>query len=121
MFPKNRRIPRKMFPLLQNGAKTFKNKLFLLRFVSIKKESPPASGARALRAGRFCFSISKKVSKKAVIRNKLRRAGYRTLKEHLFKIKPEILAIFSFKEVAKNNKEIEKNLESILKESNLIK
>jgi len=113
MLPKNRRIPRKMFPLLQNGAKTFKNKLFLLRFVA---KSEPKN-----KESRFCFSVSKKISKKAVIRNKLRRAGYGLLKEHLLKIKPEILAFFSFKEVPKNNEEIVKNLESILKESSLIK
>ena len=112
MFPQKRRIPRKMFPLLQNGAETFKNKLFLLRFVS---KNEPSN-----RNSRFCFSVSKKVAKKAVIRNKLRRTGYRLLKEHLFKIKPEIIAVFSFKEIPKNNGDIAKNMESILKESKLI-
>jgi len=102
-----------MFPLLQNGAKTFKNKLFLLRFV-VKNE--PKN-----KESRFCFSVSKKIAKMAVLRNKLRRTGYQSLKEHLLKIKPEILAIFSFKEVPKNKEEIDQNLESILKESKLIK
>ena len=113
MLPQNRRIPRKMFSLLQNKAKVFRNKLFLLRFVS---KSEPMN-----RNSRFCFSISKKVAKKAVIRNKFRRTGYRLLKNHLSQIKPEILAVFTFREVPKDNEEIAKNLESILEESNLIK
>jgi ribonuclease P protein component len=110
MLPKNQRIPRKMFPLLSNGAKVFKNNVFLLRFVSGKEEK-----------SRFCFSISKKVAKKAVMRNKMRRAGYRLLKKYIPDIKSNILAIFSFKITPKNDEEIDKNLEAILKEAKLIK
>jgi ribonuclease P protein component len=109
MFPKSKRIPRKMFPLLSNGAKVFKNNLFSLKFAF-------QDGADS----RFCFSVSKKISKSAVVRNRLRRAGYRLLKKHLSEIKPKILANFSFKVVPKNDEEIIKNLESILKESKLI-
>jgi ribonuclease P protein component len=110
MFPKEKRIPRKMFPLLLNEAKMFKNSLFLLRFVAEKDQN-----------SRFCFSVSKKVAKNAVVRNKLRRAGYRALSKYLGEIKPKVLAVFSFKKVVQDNDEIVKSLESILKESNLIK
>ena len=110
MFPKTRRIPRKMFPLLLNGNKTFKNSLFLLRFVSGSEEN-----------SRFCFSVSKKVAKNAVVRNKMRRAGYRLLGKHLAEIKSKILAIFSFRMIPKSDDEVIKNLELILKESKLIK
>lgn len=113
MLPQNRRIPRKMFSLLQNKAKMFRNKLFLLRFV-FKNE--PMS-----RNSRFCFSVSKKVAKKAVVRNKLRRAGYRLLKNHIPEIKQEILAVFSFREAPKDNEEISKNIKQILKDAELIK
>jgi len=106
MFPKNSRIPRKMFPLLSNGSQVHKNNLFLLRFVS-------KSGS----GNRFCFSISKKVAKSAVVRNRLRRAGYRALEKYLPQIKPNVLALFSFKMIPKNNEEIIKNLESILNDS----
>ena len=108
MLPKNKRIPREMFSLLLEGAKVFKNNLFLLRFISESKSS------------RFCFSVSKKVAKSAVARNRLRRAGYRLLEKYLPEIKPKILAIFSFMIIPKNNEEIIKNLELILKESKLI-
>ena len=90
------------------GAK-FKNDLFLLKFAPTKSQS------------RFCFSVSKKIAKNAVVRNRLRRAGYRLLQKHLPKIKPNTLTLFSFKTVPKNDEEIIKSLESILKESKLIK
>ncbi len=95
-----------MFPLLLNGAKTFKNNLFLLRFV-------PGNGPQS----RFCFSVSKKVAKSAVVRNRLRRTGYKILEEYIPKIKSNILAVFSFRTIPRNNEEIIKNLELILNDS----
>jgi len=111
MFPKNRRIPREMFPLLANGSRIHKNNLFLLRFVEVGSE--PNS--------RFCFSVSKKVAKNAVMRNKMRRAGYRLLEKYLSEIKFKILAVFSFRTIPQTDEEIIRNLESILLESKLIK
>jgi ribonuclease P protein component len=108
MLPKNQRVPRKMFPLLSNGAKVFKNGLFLLKFV-------PQNG----NSSRFCFSISKKVAKSAVVRNRLRRAGYRALEKYIPQIKSKIIAVFSFRTVSQGG-DIEKSLGSILKESKLI-
>ena len=109
MFPKQRRIPRKIFPLLSNGAKTFRNKLFLLRFVVVE-------GSKS----RFSFSVSKKISKSAVVRNRLRRTGYKYLKEHLSAIKPNTLVQFSFVTNPKDNMEVGENIESILKLSKLL-
>ena len=99
-----------MFPLLLNGAEIYRNNLFLLRFVPNQE-----------KISRFCFSISKKVAKNAVVRNKMRRAGYRLLKKYLPEIKPGLLINFSFKALPRNSEEIIKNLESILKKSKLIK
>ena len=108
MLPKNKRIPRKMFPLL-NGAKVFKNKLFLLRLVSNNEPNNKESC--------FCFSVSKKVAKSAVARNRLRRAGYQLLEKYIPKIKPNTLAVFSFRTMPQNNDDIIKNLSSILNDS----
>ena len=105
MFPKNRRIPRKMFPLLTKGAKVFRNKLFLLRLVPLDEKN-----------GRFGFSVSKKVAKSAVVRNRMRRAGYRELEKYLPQMKFNVLALFVYQTVPKNN-DIIKNLESILNDS----
>jgi ribonuclease P protein component len=106
MLPKNRRIPRKMFPLLSNGGKVFKNNVFLLRLA-------PGIGKEA----RFCFSVSKKIAKSAVVRNRLRRTGYRLLQKYLPEIKLNVLALFSFRKIPKDEEEIIKQLESILNDS----
>jgi ribonuclease P protein component len=98
-----------MFPLLKEGTKTFKNNLFLLRLVLRSKDS------------RFCFSVSKKVAKNAVVRNRLRRAGYRVLEQYLPRLTSKVLAVFSFREIPRNNEDIGTSVESILKESHLIK
>ena len=100
-----------MFPLL-DGAKTFKNNLFLLRFATQNKPNV---------SSRFCFSVSKKVAKQAVVRNRMRRTGYQLLEKYIPEIKPNILAVFSFKTIPQNNEKIAENLESVLKESNLLK
>lgn len=92
-----------MFHLLLSGAKVFSNDLFLLRFVSNKDQN-----------NRFCFSVSKKISKSAVVRNRMRRLGYKLLEKYIPQIKPGILATFSFRRIPQNNDDIIKNLESIL-------
>lgn len=102
-----------MFVLFTNKTKLFKNNLFLLR-------SAPSVSLGELES-RFCFSVSKKVAKSAVVRNRLRRAGYRFLENYLPQIKSKSLVVFSYRLLPKNNEEIAKNLESILKESKLIK
>ena len=89
-----------MFPLLSNGAKIFKNKLFLLRFVLESNQ----------KISRFCFSVSKKVARNAVTRNKMRRAGYRLLKKYLSEIKPEVIALFSYRVIPKDEEEIIKTI-----------
>ncbi len=66
---------------------------------------------------RFCFSVSKKVAKNAVVRNRMRRAGYQLLERYLPEIKPNVIASFSFRKIPKDNEEIIKNLESILNDS----
>jgi ribonuclease P protein component len=109
MLPKNQRIPREMFPLLSKGAKVFRNGLFSFRFV-------PNIGS-----SRFCFSVSKKVAKSAVARNRMRRAGYGEIKKYIPEMKSNVLAFFFFNKIPKNGEEVAENIESILKESKLIK
>ena len=100
-----------MFSLFAGRAKTFKNKLFLLKFVSKEKPGP----------SRFCFSVSKKIAKNAVARNKMRRAGYRLLEEYLPQLPANILAFFSYRAMPGNSEEIGENIKSVLIDSKLIK
>ena len=111
MLPKSLRIPRKLFSQLKNGGKTFKNRLFLLKFAPNQEKDEQK---------RFTFSVSKKISKSAVVRNKLRRLGYRLLKPLISEIKPNILASFSFLRVPIDIKDADENLKSILLESRLL-
>ena len=110
MLPKNRRIPRSQFNLFSRGAKIYNNNLFFLRVVE-----------GGIEKSRFCFSVSKKVAKRAVDRNRARRSGYRSLKVFLGNIKPFFMAVFSFKRMPKDSLETENMLKEILKTSHLIK
>jgi ribonuclease P protein component len=109
MLPKKQRIPRKMFSLFSVGAKNFRNKMFLIRLMST------IDGA-----SRFCFSVSKKVAKSAVVRNKLRRMGYNFLVKQPKALQSKKMAIISFLLVPTNKSDFESNLNSILIESKLI-
>ena len=80
MLPKKSRIPRKLFTELLSGSRFVHSPHFTLRFKLIPN-SPSKVGV----------SVSKKVSKSAVIRNTVRRRVYATtapllegIKNHLF-------------------------------------
>lgn len=97
-----------MLPLFKTGAKSFKNKLFFVQIAAADEM-------------RFGFSISKKIAKNAVLRNKWRRASYRLLRKHIPSISSKKLVRFSFRALPRDEVELEQNLESILKEANLIR
>lgn len=73
------------------------------------------------KGARFCFSISKKVAKNAVMRNKMRRLGYKTIEKYIPQINTNKLINISFLSIQTDEKIITKNLEQILKESKIIK
>lgn len=95
-----------------NGAKTISTFFFTLRFWE-NGES----------LSKFAFIISKKINKKAVIRNKIKRSLARVLKEILTEIKPGYSFVFIVKKeiLEKSQKEIEKNLKETFKINNLLK
>lgn len=109
MLSQSRRIPRSLFPLLKQKTKIFQNKLFFVKIVPYNNKA------------RFCFSVSKKVAKNAVVRNRLRRLGYSYLARYLPEIKAKNLVWFSFKNNTGTRENIDQELKLILKESNLIK
>ncbi len=85
MLPKNRRIPRDILKNLTGPYKVFHTTHFSVRIVRGKD-------TRA----RFSVSVSKKVSKKAVARNKVRRRTYSAIGGSLLGIAPG-LYLFSAK------------------------
>jgi len=80
MVPKVRRIPRELFKQLIESRKYNNSKHFLLRI---------ASSERA----RIAVTVSKKVSKKAVIRNRIRRRVYSVFKKLILVLKPNLYLV----------------------------
>lgn len=72
MLSKLNRIKKKKdFEIIFKKGKSFKNKLFILRFLK-----------NNFNQSRFGFVVSQKVSKKAVIRNKIRRRLAEIIREN---------------------------------------
>lgn len=103
MLPKTQRIPRRLFETLKKPNILGSNEVFSLRGVS------QLSGN-----ARFCVSVSKKVAKQAVVRNKLRRKGYKALRDLYPNIKKPALIQISFKKIELDDMVIMKNIESLL-------
>jgi ribonuclease P protein component len=116
MLPQKRRIPRKEFdPIIKEGQKYNSPKL-LLYFANNNKKSPD-------NQSRFAFSVSKKVAKLAVSRNKYRRMGYAVIEKHLSGIEPGSFLFFSFKKNSLPIKfpELEKEVVGLLYNSGVLK
>lgn len=82
MLPKSRRIPRKRFKPLLGSKKYFHTKHFLLRVA-------PAEETH------LAVSVSKKISKKALIRNKVKRRVYSTMRNFMPTLKPCLYLIIA--------------------------
>jgi len=112
MLPKKRRIQRSSFSNIFSRGKRH-NSTNLLLYVATSDKNEPS---------RFSFSVSKKVNKKAVDRNKLRRRGYSVVSRYLDKIKPNFLCLFSFKLGSGKIKfnELEKEIYSLLRSGGVL-
>ena len=73
---------------LSKQGKTYKTRWFVFKFL-------PALGVES----QFALSISKKVASKAVVRNKLKRQIYESIKRHLPLPQPMVCLIFVKKEI----------------------
>jgi len=111
MLSKNNRIERKDFPYILKNGKRFNSPIFLL-YVAKNNESK----------SKFAFSVSKKVLKTAVERNKYRRRGYSVIKNKLKLIKTGYFFFFSFKKGIGKPKHstIEEDINSLLSNSGML-
>ncbi len=89
MLPKKRRIQRSQFSSILSAGKRYTTP-HLLAYVALQSEKMSAES-------QFSFSVSKKVCKLAVDRNRFRRRGYSTINTYLSRINPGFLIFFSFK------------------------
>ncbi|HUS60037.1 MAG TPA: ribonuclease P protein component [Nevskiaceae bacterium] len=113
MLPKQHRLPlRKEFNRVKKQGQLFQGNLFSLLVAS--QASPEI---------RFAFIVSKKIHKKAVKRNKIRRILAESVQAFLLEIKPGVDAVFLTKKVIidKNFTEIKKEVKRIFKKASLLK
>ncbi len=109
MIPKNQRIPRDLFGNFKN-AKNYHSDNFFVSFI-------PYSDTKT---SRFCVSVSKKISKKATQRNKLRRIGYSFVSNNINNIKKPFLIKITYKSFLKDKDLINKEIFNLLKKAQLI-
>jgi len=109
MLPKSKRASKDDFKLMEKADVYSSNIMFSLK---AKKQK--------LANSKISFSVSKKVSKSAVVRNKLRRFGYRVARALIDKIDNHIIIVY-FKIIPKDFIEVEKSLEELLTKSKIIK
>ncbi len=115
----------KCFNYLYKEGSRFNGTSMLLRVVSSKPEllkvKDPNNGNNCLRCA---VSISNKVSKRAVTRNKLRRFFHQHLKEKLKEnaLKKNCWAILSLKPISntKNSYELIKEFDNLLTKADLL-
>jgi ribonuclease P protein component len=88
MLAKKRRLGKEFFSVRFPNSRRFVSPHLLLSVVKNENKKEPT---------RFSFSISKKVSKRAVDRNRLHRQGYAIVGKHLAEIPDGFLFFFSFK------------------------
>lgn len=111
MLPKINRIKKKKdFEIIFKNSKSFKNKLFILR---AKKNN--------LDLCRVGLIVSQKVSKKAVVRNKIRRRLSKLLSERLKNIElgTDIIFIALSGIEKKEFQEIREGVDNILAKANV--
>jgi len=100
MLKKKKRVTKELFQTVIKSGSTLSGHFFIFRF--LKQKSP-----------QYAFVVSKKIAKRAVVRNKLRRQGYNALKSFPLK---DYAGIFFFKKQTESTtfNEIKDDIESIL-------
>ncbi|MSU45153.1 MAG: ribonuclease P protein component [Candidatus Zambryskibacteria bacterium] len=114
MLPKKNRISRREIEvILKNGSRYNSPNLLMYLYKNGKEKK--------LQNSQFSFSISKKISKNAVDRNKQRRRGYSVINKHIDKIKDGYYCMFVFKKGSGSIKyeNLEKEILELLSESNV--
>lgn len=114
MLPSSYRLRREFFEEIFKRGAVFYGKdlsLFILK-----------SQEKGLKHSLFSFSASKKVSKIAVERNKLRRRGYSSIQYLLSRVKPGFFCVFVYKPSAKKASfnDLREQIESLLNKSKIL-
>ena len=118
MLSKKHRILKGEFEKLFKAGKRTDSKSFFLKVTNL---SPPLKN-RDDFSSRFAFVTSAKVSKKAVVRNKLRRRARAIVYKLLPEAKKDVATMFFFKPGAEklNFKEIEEEIKEALQKAGVL-
>ncbi len=112
MIAKDIRISRKKdFDIILKSKSKFYSNNFVLRF-----------SENELSKSRFCVVVSKKISKRAVDRNRIRRRIYEAIRLNYDKIKPgfDFMILTKLSVLKLNYHEIEKDILYIFKKSGVM-
>lgn len=114
MLPKTRRIERKQFNQILGQGKRYHSKSFTLYLSKIEE-------GELKNPTRVAFSVSKKVCKTAVMRNRLRRRGYSAVSRLITVLKPGYLLFFVYKKGFEvEYSAVEKEIKALLSQSLVI-
>lgn len=115
MLPKTRRIERKQFTKILTQGKRYNSKSFTLYLSKIDPNSIKTPS-------KVAFSVSKKVLKTAVGRNKQRRRGYSIVSGHINQINPGYLLFFAYKkDFEKDYSKLKQEIYTLLSTSLMIR
>ncbi|NQV87940.1 MAG: ribonuclease P protein component [Parcubacteria group bacterium] len=92
MLPKKRRVAKVFFGNVSREGKSFHSPLFSAKVLKSAVKKPSRVG----------FSVSKKISNKAVERNFIRRRGYSVVQNVRKQIEPSYLVVFFAKKESKD-------------------
>ena len=108
MLSKQRRISRREFPKLA-PSRVIRGPLCNLAITNIDKTS------------RFSISVSKKIHKSAVIRNRIRRWGYRAIQENLQNVNNGALLRFVVYKKPDNYGQMRQEIVYLLEQSGILR
>lgn len=116
MLPKRQRVTRALFSDIMSRGKVFHSAIATLRILPIKN----ASYLR--HTGAFSIVVSKKVARRAVARNTLRRRAYRALSSVFEKMQNPHIGVFFLKKNAQELVfgELENEFETLLRKAGAI-
>ncbi len=111
MLKKQQRISRTIIESLKEQKKVVVDSLFFLNYTLDK-------GQAGIKIG---FSVPKKVSNKAVVRNKLRRIGYSIVKGMLSDFTNGSVLHFVYRKEPRGRIEAEESIRNLIQRASLIK
>ena len=106
MLPKKKRVTKEIFQTIMDKGNIVYGSFFVLRYLP--------SGLPS-----YAFAISKKIAKKAVQRNKMRRLGYNILRKYVL-TKGSAVFLYKKEGLRATTLELTKDIDLLLKRSKIL-